>query len=152
MKCPYCVGESRVLESRHVEDSNIIRRRRECLECGRRFSTSEKIEEQPLIVIKKDGRREGFDRNKILGGMLKACEKRSVPLDAMERTVEEIERELRNTGEKEVSSVTIGEKVMDRLRTLDGVAYVRFASVYREFKDINEFREQLEKLLRSNHG
>ena len=150
MKCPYCGAESRVLESRHAEEGNTIRRRRECLTCGRRFSTTERIEEQPLVVIKKDGSREAFDRNKILNGLLKACEKRPVPLAELERIVEEVERELRNIAEREIPSVIIGEKVMERLRTLDGVAYVRFASVYRQFKDLSEFREQLEKLLRSN--
>ncbi len=150
MKCPYCGEESRVLESRHAEDGNTIRRRRECLACGRRFSTTERVEEQPLVVIKKDGSREAFDRNKILTGLLKACEKRPVPLAELERIVEEVERELRNIQERELPSVVIGEKVMERLRTLDGVAYVRFASVYRQFKDLSEFREQLEKLLRSH--
>lgn len=148
MKCPYCASESKVIESRHTEDDS-IRRRRECIACGKRFNTYERLEVPPLIVVKKDGRREVFDRNKVLGGILKACEKRSVPLAEIERLVNDVERELRNSLEREVPSVEIGERVMDRLRHVDGVAYVRFASVYREFKDVNEFREQLEQLLKS---
>lgn len=148
MKCPFCGAESKVLESRHTEDDS-IRRRRECMACGKRFNTFERLEAPPLIVVKKDGRREAFDRNKLLGGVLKACEKRPVALADMEHLVHEVERDLRNSLEKEIPSVEIGERVMDRLRHLDGVAYVRFASVYREFKDVNEFREQLEQLLKS---
>lgn len=148
MKCPFCGGESKVLESRHADEGTAVRRRRECLACSRRFSTYEKVEEQPLVVIKKSGNREAFDRAKVLAGLLKACEKRPVPLAELERVIDDVERELRNTFEREIPSVTIGELVMERLRTLDGVAYVRFASVYREFQDIDEFREQLEKLLR----
>lgn len=148
MKCPYCGAESKVIESRHTEDES-IRRRRECIACGKRFNTYERIEVPPLIVVKKDGSREAFDRNKVLGGVLKACEKRPVPLVEVDRLVDDVERELRNSLEREVPSVVIGEKVMDRLRSLDGVAYVRFASVYREFKDLNEFREQLEQLFKA---
>ena len=148
MKCPYCGAESKVIESRHTEDDS-IRRRRECIACAKRFNTFERLEVPPLIVVKKDGRREIFDRNKVLGGVLKATEKRPVSLDDIERLVDEVERDLRNSLEREVPSVAIGEKVMDRLRFIDGVAYVRFASVYREFKDVNEFREQLEQLLKS---
>lgn len=148
MKCPYCGAESKVIESRHTEDDS-IRRRRECIACAKRFNTFERLEVPPLIVVKKDGRREIFDRSKVLGGVLKATEKRPVALDDIERLVDEVERDLRNSLEREVPSVAIGEKVMDRLRFLDGVAYVRFASVYREFKDVNEFREQLEQLLKS---
>ncbi|HYF79139.1 MAG TPA: transcriptional regulator NrdR [Symbiobacteriaceae bacterium] len=148
MKCPYCGAESKVIESRHTEDDS-IRRRRECIACAKRFNTFERLEVPPLIVVKKDGRREIFDRNKVLGGVLKATEKRPVALDDIERLVDEVERDLRNSLEREVPSVAIGEKVMDRLRFIDGVAYVRFASVYREFKDVNEFREQLEQLLKS---
>lgn len=148
MKCPYCGQESKVIESRHTEDDS-IRRRRECIACSKRFNTYERLEVPPLIVAKKDGRRETFDRNKVLGGVLKACEKRPVALADIERLVDEVERDLRNSLEREVPSVSIGEKVMDRLRHLDGVAYVRFASVYREFKDVSEFREQLEQLLKS---
>lgn len=147
MRCPYCGAESKVIESRHTEDDS-IRRRRECTVCAKRFNTFERLEVPPLIVVKKDGRREVFDRNKLLGGILKACEKRPVALADIERLVHEVERDLRNSLEKEVASVEIGERAMERLRSLDGVAYVRFASVYREFKDVNEFREQLEQLFR----
>jgi transcriptional repressor NrdR len=150
MKCPFCGAESRVVESRHAPDEEAIRRRRECTSCGRRFSTMERVEAPPLIVVKKDGRREQFNRDKLLGGILKACEKRPVPLEAIEKLVDDIERDLRSALDREVPSVEIGERVMNALRTIDGVAYVRFASVYREFKDLNEFREQLEQLLRAH--
>jgi len=149
MKCPFCGAESRVLESRHAPDEEAIRRRRECTACGRRFSTMERVEAPPLIVVKKDGRREQFNRDKLLNGILKACEKRPVPLETVEKLVDDIERDLRSALDREVPSVEIGERVMDALRTIDDVAYVRFASVYREFKDLNEFREQLEQLLRA---
>lgn len=149
MKCPYCGCESKVLESRHTEEGS-IRRRRECTSCTKRFNTFEKIEEPPLVVVKKDGSREAFDRNKLLNGLLRACEKRPVSLNDLEDLVADVERDLRNSLEKEVPSVQIGELVMDRLRRLDGVAYVRFASVYRQFRDVNEFREQLEQLLRGS--
>lgn len=148
MKCPYCGAESKVIESRHTEEDS-IRRRRECLSCGRRFNTMERLEVPPLVVIKKDGSRQSFDRNKLLGGVLKACEKRPVSLEVIENVVDEVERDLRSALDKEIPSVLIGERVMDRLRHIDGVAYVRFASVYREFKDVNEFREQLEQLLKA---
>lgn len=148
MKCPYCGEESKVIESRHTEEHS-IRRRRECTVCARRFNTFERIEEAHLIVVKKDGRREAFDRNKVMNGVLRACEKRPVALADVETLVNEVERDIRNSMEKEVPSVDIGERVMERLRGVDGVAYVRFASVYREFKDVNEFREQLEQLLKS---
>lgn len=148
MKCPYCHHpESKVLDSRPAEEGNSIRRRRECLQCARRFTTYEKVEEVPLVVVKRDGRRVAFDRNKILGGLIRACEKRPIPMSTLEAVADDVEREIRNTMEKEVSSTAIGEMVMDRLRNLDEVAYVRFASVYRQFKDINRFREELEKLL-----
>ncbi|MBP2019682.1 transcriptional repressor NrdR [Symbiobacterium terraclitae] len=150
MKCPFCGAESRVVESRHAPDEEAIRRRRECTSCGRRFSTMERVEAPPLIVVKKDGRREQFNRDKLLGGILKACEKRPVPLEAIEKLVDDIERDLRSALDREVPSVEIGERVMNALRAIDGVAYVRFASVYREFKDLNEFREQLEQLLRAH--
>jgi len=150
MKCPFCGAESRVVESRHAPDEEAIRRRRECTACGRRFSTMERVEAPPLIVVKKDGRREQFNRDKLLNGILKACEKRPVPLEAVEKLVDDIERDLRSSLDREVPSVVIGERVMDALRAIDGVAYVRFASVYREFKDLNEFREQLEQLLRAH--
>jgi transcriptional repressor NrdR len=148
IKCPYCGEESKVLESRHTEDDS-IRRRRECTICTKRFNTYERLEVPPLIVVKKDGRREAFDRSKLLSGILRACEKRPVSLAAMEQVIDEVERDLRGSLEKEIPSEQIGERLMERLRHLDGVAYVRFASVYREFKDVNEFREQLEQLLRS---
>lgn len=147
MKCPHCGGETKVLESRHADEGAAIRRRRECLVCARRFNTMEKLEETPLVVVKKDGRRVAFDRNKILNGLLKACEKRPVTVETMERMSLEVERELRNTLEREVPSARIGELVMDKLRQVDDVAYVRFASVYRQFQDLREFREQLDKLL-----
>ena len=124
-----------------------MRRRRECVQCLKRFTTYEKIEELPLVVVKKDGRREPFNRNKILSGLLKACEKRPVPVDVLEKAADEIERDLRNTLDREVESKVIGEMVMEKLKTIDEVAYVRFASVYRQFKDINRFMEELEKLL-----
>ena len=148
MKCPYChYPESKVLDSRPTEEGNSIRRRRECLQCARRFTTYEKVEEVPLVVVKRDGRRVAFDRNKILGGLIRACEKRPIPMITLETVADDVEREVRNTMEKEISSTAIGELVMERLRNLDEVAYVRFASVYRQFKDINRFREELEKLL-----
>jgi transcriptional repressor NrdR len=148
VKCPYCSYlESRVLDSRPTEEGTAVRRRRECVQCLKRFTTYEKIEELPLVVVKKDGRREPFNRNKILSGLLKACEKRPVPVDVLEKAADEIERDLRNTLDREVESKVIGEMVMEKLKTIDEVAYVRFASVYRQFKDINRFMEELEKLL-----
>ncbi len=148
LKCPYCSYlESRVLDSRPTDEGTAVRRRRECVQCLKRFTTYEKIEEVPLVVVKKDGRREPFNRNKILSGLLKACEKRPVPVDVLEKATDEIERDLRNTLDREVESKVIGELVMDKLKTIDEVAYVRFASVYRQFKDINRFMEELEKLL-----
>lgn len=150
MKCPFCESEeTKVIDSRHTEEGNAIRRRRECEQCGKRFTTYEKIEEITLIVIKKDGGREPFDRNKILNGIIKACEKRPVPLSEMERVVDEIERGLNNMLEKEVKSTFIGELIMDKLKDLDEVAYVRFASVYRQFTDINTFISEIEKLMGS---
>ena len=148
MKCPYCENEeSRVIDSRHTEDGHAIRRRRECEACGRRFTTYEKVEEMILMVIKKDGRREAFDRSKLLNGIIRACEKRPVSIADMEKIVDEIERGLNNMMEKEVDSTFIGELVMERLKDLDEVAYVRFASVYRQFTDINTFVAEIEKLL-----
>ena len=148
MKGPYCENDdSRVIDSRHTEDGNAIRRRRECEACGRRFTTYEKVEEMILMVIKKDGRREAFDRNKLLKGIIRACEKRPVSISEMEKVVDEIERGLNNMMEKEVDSTFIGELVMERLRELDEVAYIRFASVYRQFTDINTFVAEIEKLL-----
>ena len=148
MRCPYCENEdSKVIDSRHTEDGRAIRRRRECESCGKRFTTSEKIEEMILMVIKKDGRREAFDRNKLLNGIIRACEKRPVSISDMEKIVDEIERGLNNMMEKEIDSTFIGELVMERLRDLDEVAYVRFASVYRQFTDVNTFVAEVEKLL-----
>ena len=148
MRCPYCENEdSKVIDSRHTEDCRAIRRRRECESCGKRFTTYEKIEEMILMVIKKDGRREAFDRNKLLNGIIRACEKRPVSISDMEKIVDEIERGLNNMMEKEIDSTFIGELVMERLRDLDEVAYVRFASVYRQFTDVNTFVAEVEKLL-----
>ncbi len=148
MRCPYCEYEnSKVIDSRHTEDGHAIRRRRECEGCGRRFTTYEKVEEVILMVIKKDGRRETFDRAKLLNGIIRACEKRPVPLAQMENIVNDIERGLNNMMEKEVKSQFIGELVMDRLKDVDEVAYVRFASVYRQFTDVGTFISEIEKLL-----
>ena len=148
MKCPYCgFDESRVIDSRPAEEGATIRRRRECLSCQKRFTTYEIMERVPLVVIKKDGNRQTFDKIKLLNSMLKACEKRSVALADLQRVVDEIEQELQNSLEREVSSSDIGELVMEKLKTLDGVAYVRFASVYRQFRDINTFMDELNKLL-----
>lgn len=148
MRCPFCAhGETRVLESRPTDEGSAIRRRRECLKCEERFTTYERVEAVPLMVIKRDGTREEFDRRKILRGLITACEKRPVPLATLEQVVAEIEHELRNSMEQEISSLTIGEMVMERLRSIDQVAYVRFASVYRQFKDINRFFEELQSLL-----
>lgn len=136
-----------MIDSRSTDGHNSIRRRRECLHCKERFTTYERWEEGPLLVVKRDGRRERFDRTKILNGVLKALEKRPVPMEQVEKMIDDIELQLRRPGEREVASVTIGELVMEHLRRLDEVAYVRFASVYRQFKDINRFIEELEKLL-----
>ena len=147
MRCAYCgYPDSKVLDSRPVEEGKTIRRRRECLECGRRFTTYERMEELPLIVVKKDNHRELFSPSKILSGLIKACDKRSVPLNVLEDMVDGIEKELRNTMEKEVNSKDIGEMVMKGLKEIDEVAYVRFASVYRKFEDISTFMEELEQL------
>ncbi|MGE5593538.1 MAG: transcriptional regulator NrdR [Betaproteobacteria bacterium] len=148
MKCPYCGHpDSRVIDSRATEEGSAIRRRRECMSCGRRFTTYEVVDEVPLMVVKKDGRREPFNRNKILTGLMKACQKRPVPMSVLEEVTSDVERELRGRLEREVSSREIGEMVIRRLRDLDKVAYVRFASVYREFKDIDTFMDELKKLL-----
>ena len=148
MKCPYCGDEeSKVIDSRPTEDGERIRRRRECLACQKRFTTYEIIETLPLVVIKRDGSRQTFDKNKLINSMLKACEKRSVALGDLERIANEIEQELQNRLERECPTSEIGEMVMKRLKSLDEVAYVRFASVYRQFKDINTFMEELTHLL-----
>ena len=151
MKCRSCLGtESRVVDSRPADDGTSIRRRRECMSCGRRFTTYEKIEEIPIMVVKKDGRREAFDSTKILAGIRKACEKRPVSAADQDKLVDEVEREVFNTLEQEVTSKYIGELVMKGLKRLDEVSYVRFASVYRQFKDINTFMEELKLLLEEN--
>ena len=148
MKCPYCsYPESKVVDSRHSDYGLSIRRRRECLQCQRRFTTYETVESLPIVVVKKDGSRQSFDRNKILNGMLRACEKRPVSLAALETAALDIEQILQNSLEREVSTGQIGELVMERLKPLDEVAYVRFASVYRQFKDINSFMRELNKIL-----
>ncbi|AUS08250.1 transcriptional regulator NrdR [Laceyella sacchari] len=148
MRCPFCNHNgSRVLDSRPVHEGRAIRRRRECEKCEQRFTTFEMVEEQPLIVVKKEGSREEFSREKLLRGLIRACEKRPVPLERLESLVVEIERALRQAGVTEVPSKEIGEMVMERLMEIDEVAYVRFASVYRQFKDINVFVNELEELL-----
>lgn len=136
-----------MLDSRPTDEGSAIRRRRECIGCSRRFTTYEKVEELPLVVVKKDGRREVFNRNKIISGLLKACEKRPVPTAKLEHIADEIEKDLRSNFEREIDSQRIGEMVMEKLRGIDEIAYVRFASVYRQFKDINRFMEELKKLL-----
>jgi transcriptional repressor NrdR len=148
MKCPYC-GETdnKVMDSRLSKDGTVIRRRRECIECARRFTTYEHIEEIPLMIIKKDGRREVFSRDKVRQGMARACEKRNVSVETIEEFIDNLERDLKEIEEKEISSSVIGEKIMAKLHELDDVAYVRFASVYREFKDVNDFFSELKKLL-----
>ena len=151
MRCPFCsYNESKVIDSRPAEEGTTIRRRRECLSCGKRFTTYEIVERLPLLVIKRDGSRQAFDRMKLIGGMIKACEKRPVHVSDLEQIADEIEQELQGSLDREVSSEHIGELVMNRLRDLDQVAYVRFASVYRQFKDISTFLEELNKLLASN--
>ena len=148
MKCPYCgYKESKVVDSRPAEEGSSIRRRRECLSCEKRFTTYETVESLPMVVIKKDGSRQSFHRSKVLRGMIRACEKRPVSFDELERISEEIEQNLQNSLEREVSTEAIGEQVMDKLRSVDEVAYVRFASVYRQFKDIDTFMHELNKLL-----
>jgi len=148
MKCPFC-GEidNKVIDSRLSKDASVIRRRRECLVCSRRFTTYEHIEEIPIMIVKKDGRREEFNRDKLRSGLQRACEKRNISMVAIEEFIDDLERDLREIGEKEISSHIIGEKVMEKLHELDDVAYVRFASVYREFKDVNDFVAELKGLL-----
>ncbi len=151
MKCPFCgYAESKVIDSRPADEGATIRRRRECLACQKRFTTYEFMERLPLIVIKRDGSRQTFDRMKLLNGMIRACEKRPVPMSELEAIADAIEQELQNSLEREISTVEIGEKVMAHLKDVDEVAYVRFASVYRQFKDINTFLEELNKLLKES--
>lgn len=148
MKCPFCsFADSKVIDSRPADDGSSIRRRRECLACQKRFTTYETVERLPLVVIKRDGSRQSFDRMKVLNGMIRACEKRPVALQELERIADDIEHELQGALEREISTTEIGEMVMERLKDLDEVSYVRFASVYRSFKDINTFMEELTKLL-----
>ena len=148
MKCPYCgYQESKVVDSRHSEDNTSIRRRRECLSCQKRFTTYETVESLPMVVVKKDNSRQSFDRSKILNGMVRACEKRPVAMADLEHAVDEIEQIIQNSLDREVSTERIGELVMERPKPLDEVAYVRFASVYRQFKDINSFMHELTKIL-----
>lgn len=151
MKCPYCsFEESKVIDSRPTDDGDRIRRRRECLKCQKRFTTYEIIESLPIIIIKKDKSRQAFNRDKLLNGMLRACEKRPVSIDVLEKAVNDIETNLQNSLDREVTSQKIGELAMDKLKEIDEVAYVRFASVYRQFRDINTFMDELEKLLHEN--
>ena len=148
MKCPFC-GEidNKVIDSRLSKDGNVIRRRRECIACSRRFTTYEHIEEIPIMIIKKDGRREVFSRDKVRSGIQRACEKRDISMNIIEEFIDELERDLKETGEKEIPAHMIGEKIMLKLHEWDDVAYVRFASVYREFKDVNDFVSELKSLL-----
>ena len=149
MKCPFCNhSETKVLDSRPTEDNTSIRRRRECFNCLKRFTTYENVEDIPVYVIKKDGKREAFNKRKIMSGILKSCEKRPVSLGDIEKVVDEIEKQIYNTMEQEIISTSIGELVMEKLKKLDDVAYVRFASVYKQFKDINTFIDELQKILR----
>ncbi|WP_329885882.1 transcriptional regulator NrdR [Pseudoramibacter faecis] len=148
MKCPFCNYDgSKVIDSRPADDNTMIRRRRECEHCKKRFTTYERIENIPLIVVKKSGQREAYDRNKIYNGIIKSCEKRPVAIATIEKLVDNLERELYQIEDKEVSSIYIGERVMDELKKIDQVAYVRFASVYREFKDVETFKSELDKLM-----
>ena len=148
MKCPYCGCEdSKVIDSRPTDEGERIRRRRECTKCGKRFTTYEIIETVPLIVVKKDGTRESFDRVKLFNGLLRACEKRPVPVEVIEKAVTDIESQLQNSLEKEITSGKIGELAIEKLKDIDEVAYVRFASVYRQFKDVSTFVDEVTKLL-----
>ena len=148
MRCPYCgYEESKVIDSRPTEEGEKIRRRRECLKCQKRFTTYETIETLPIVVVKKDKSRQVFDKNKLMGGMLRACEKRPVPLEVIEAAVNDIEAALQNSVDREVTSIKIGELAMDKLKEIDEVAYVRFASVYRQFRDVNSFMDELAWLL-----
>ena len=150
MKCPFCENpDTKVIDSRPTEEGQAVRRRRECDRCTKRFTTYEKIEQMLLMVVKKDGRREAFDRDKVLSGLVKACGKRPVPMAEIEKVVDEIERGLNNTMEKEIASKLVGELIMEHLKKIDEVAYVRFASVYRQFTDANTFVAEVEKLLKS---
>ncbi len=153
MKCAFC-GEidNKVIDSRLSKDASVIRRRRECIDCSRRFTTYEHIEEIPIMIIKKDGRREVFNREKVRSGIQKACQKRDISMNIIEEFIDDLERDLREMGEKELSASVVGEKIMIKLHELDDVAYVRFASVYREFKDVNDFVSELKSLLSGNEN
>ena len=151
MKCPFCSYiDNKVVDSRVSREGDVIRRRRECIECGRRFTTYERRDQDSPLIVKKDGRREAFDRQKVLAGIQKACEKRPISIDKIEKIVERLEHKLNDAGEKEMNSSVIGEEIMRELHKLDQVAYVRFASVYREFKDINQFMNELKDLLKES--
>lgn len=153
MKCPFCgFLEDKVVDSREAKDGASIRRRRECLECGRRFTSYERIDEIPYMVIKKDGRREIFDRNKIMAGLLRACEKRPISASQLESTVDDVEKQVQDTPDRELSTNDIGKIIMKRLKQLDKVAYVRFASVYLEFEDVSEFMNELKYLVQARGG
>ena len=153
MKCPFCgYSESKVVDSRPAEEGATIRRRRECLKCQKRFTTYEIMEQLPLIVVKKDGSRQTFDKQKLINGMLRACEKRPVPVADIQAVADEIEQELQNSLEREIKTTEVGEMVMRGLKSLDEVAYVRFASVYRQFRDINTFMDELNKLLKEDNA
>ncbi|MCM8780549.1 MAG: transcriptional regulator NrdR [Candidatus Omnitrophica bacterium] len=152
MKCPYCgYREDKVVDSRATQEGSSIRRRRECMQCGKRFTTYEYIEELAIMVIKKDGRRQPFDRKKVLAGIVKACEKRPISMDKMTEIVTQVERQIHKKYEREVPAAKIGEMVMEKLKALDDVAYVRFASVYRQFKDLGQFMEELKGILEKRH-
>lgn len=153
MKCPFCgYTESKVIDSRPAEEGATIRRRRECLDCSKRFTTYEIIERMPLVVVKRDGSRQTFDKVKLINGMVRACEKRPVTLSQLEKIADDIEQELQSNLEREIKTVDVGEMVMNRLKDIDEVAYVRFASVYRRFKDINTFMDELSKLLTESNS
>ena len=153
MKCPFCgFADSRVIDSRPTYEDSRIRRRRECIQCGKRFTTYEIVESLPIVVVKKDRSREPFDRNKLLNGLLRACEKRPVSLERLEQAVDEIETQIQNSLEREVSTSKIGEYVMEQLMRIDDVAYIRFASVYRQFKDIKSFHEAIRKLMEEENA
>lgn len=153
MRCPFCKkADSRVIDSRAADDGNTIRRRRECTGCGKRFTTYEVIEKIPLMVIKNDGRRQVFDRNKLLNGLIRSCDKRDIPTERIVSLANDIEKELRNTMDREVTAQAIGELVMEKLKGFDEVAYIRFASVYRKFADISNFRDELDGLIQAKKG
>ena len=153
MRCPFCKkADSRVIDSRAADDGNTIRRRRECTGCGKRFTTYEVVEKIPLMVIKNDGRRVVFDRNKLLNGLIRSCDKRDIPTERIVSLANDIEKELRNTMDREVTAQAIGELVMEKLKGFDEVAYIRFASVYRKFADISNFRDELDGLIQAKKG